>query len=167
MRSRFVLWGAAAILVLLAPHFSVARPEDASDTMVLNVPSNRWFEGPGVIVSVASDGRWALLTNGPTMSLYSLETKEQDPERLLGGLTSVSRAGFCGPSGLIRLGARSSEKGVFSPGAETPQLLSIPAGSVVGCSSDASEIVYYQPDNPSRQLFVGPVKGPFKTFDVT
>src|SRR5215472_3643459 len=167
MRPRWILCGAAAILVLLAPHFSTARPGDASDTMVLSVPSNRWFEGPGVIVSVASDGRWALLTNGLTMSLYSLETKEQDPDRLLGGLTSVSRAGFCGPSGMIRSGSRGSEKGIFFPGPETPQLLSIPTGSVAACSSDANEIVYYQPDNPDGQLFVGPVKGPFRTFEVT
>jgi hypothetical protein len=38
---------------------------------------------------------------------------------------------------------------------------------VVTCSADGSEIVYYAPQNPDHQMFVGPPRGPFKTFGVT
>lgn len=167
MRRRMTLVGAAAILFLFVLRSAAAQAHDPSDTMVLRVPDNRWFEGPGVHVSISSDAKRALLTNGPTMSLYSLETREQNPDLLLGGLTSVFRAGFCGPNALVRLGARGSERGIFLPGAETPQLSAIPPESVVGCSADGNEIVYYVPENPDRQMFVGPVHGPFKTFGVT
>jgi Tol biopolymer transport system component len=101
------------------------------------------------------------------MSLYSLETREQNPDLLLGGLTSVSRARFCGPNALVRLGVRGSERGIFLPGAETPQLSAIPPDSVAACSADGNEIVYYAPENPDRQMFVGPAHGPFKAFGVT
>ena len=166
-RRRAALAGAAAILVLLALRFAAAQARDASDTLVLSVPSNQWFEGPGERVSVSSDAKWALLTHGRTMSLYSLATREQNQDFLLGGLTSLFRAGFCGPNAFVRLGQRGSEHGIFLPGVETPQLSSIPPDSVVSCSADGSEIVYYAPQNPDHQMFVGPPRGPFKTFGVT
>ena len=167
MRRRMALAGAAAILVLLALRFAAAQARAASDTLVLSVPSNQWFEGPGVQVSISSDGKWALLTHGPTMSLFSLETHRQEPDVLLGGLTSLSRARFCGPNAFVRLGQRGSEGGIFLPGPVAPQLATIPPGSVVNCSADGGEIVFYIPENPDRQMFVGPVHGPFKTFEVT
>jgi Tol biopolymer transport system component len=167
MRHQLMICGAAAILVLLTLHFGAAQSPNASDMMVLSVPSNQWFEGPGVRASISSDAKWALLTHGPTMSLFSLETHEQNPDLLLGGLTSVSRAIFCGSNALARLGERGSERGWFLPGAESPQLSTLPPDSVVGCSADGSEIVYYIPQNPDRQMFVGPVRGPFKAFGVT
>ena len=116
MRRRVALTGAAAILVLLALRFAAAQAHDASDTLVLNVPSNQWFEGPGERVSISSDAKWALLTHGRSMSLYSLETREQNQDFLLGGLASVFRAGFCGPNAFVRLGQRGSERGIFLPG---------------------------------------------------
>ena len=167
MMRRMALSGAAAILVLLALRFAAAQANDGSNTLVLSVPSNQWFEGPGVQVSISSDGKWALLTHGPTMSLFSLETHRQEPDVLLGGLTSLSRARFCGPNAFVRLGQRGSELGIFLPGSVAPQLATIPPGSVVNCSADGGEIVYYIPENPDRQMFVGPVHGPFKTFEVT
>src|SRR5579864_4476821 len=154
MMRRMALAGAAAILVLLSLRFAAAQARDASDTLVLNVPSNRWFEAPGEQVSISSDAKWALLTHGRTMSLYSLETREQNPDFLLGGLTSVFRAGFCGPNAFVRLGQRGSEHGIFLPGVETPQLSSVPPDSVVSCSADGNEIVYYAPQNPDHQMFV-------------
>jgi WD40 repeat protein len=167
MRRQAVLWCAVATLVLLGLSFAAAQTHDSSDTMVLSVPSNRWFEGPGVQVAISGDGKWALLTHGPTMSLYSLETREQNQQFLLGGLTSVFRAGFCGPNALVRLGARGSEHGIFMPSPGGPQLGSFPEGSIVSCSADGNEIVYYVPENPDRQIFVGAVRGPFRTFGVS
>ena len=167
MRCQIMTCGAAAILVLLSLRFAAAQSRDASDMMVLSVPSNQWFEGPGVQVSISSDAKLALLTHGPTMSLFSLETREQNPDLLLNDLTSIDRAIFCGPGILGRFGQRGSERGMFWPGAESPILSTLPPDSIVGCSPDGSEIVYYIPQNPDRQVFVGPVHGPFKTFGVT
>jgi hypothetical protein len=101
------------------------------------------------------------------MSLYSLETREQNPDMLLNGLTSIFRAGFCGPQILVRLGQRGSERGIFWAGAESLQLSTLPPDSVVSCSTDGHEIAYYIFGNPDRQMFVGPPHGPFKTFGVT
>jgi len=167
LRRRVALAGAAAILVLLALRFAAAQARDGSDTLVLSVPSNRWFEAPGEQVSISSDAKWALITHGRTMSLYSLETREQNPDLLLNGLTSIFRAGFCGPQILVRLGQRGSEHGIFWPGAESLQLSTLPPDAVVGCSTDGQEIAYYIFGNPDRQMFVGPPRGPFKTFGVT
>jgi Tol biopolymer transport system component len=167
LRRRIALIGAAAILVLLALRFAAAQARDGSDTLVLSVPSNRWFEAPGEQVSISSDAKWALLTHGRTMSLYSLETREQNLDLLLNGLTSIFRAGFCGPQILVRLGQRGSEHGIFWPGAESLQLSTLPPDAVVGCSSDGQEIAYYIFGNTDRQMFVGPPRGPFKTFGVT
>ena len=167
LRRRVALAGAAAIVVLLALRFAAAQARDGSDTLVLSVPSNRWFEAPGEQVSISSDAKWALLTHGRTMSLYSLETREQNPDLLLNGLTSIFRAGFCGPQILVRLGQRGSEHGIFWPGAESLQLSTLPPDAVVGCSTDGQEIAYYIFGNPDRQMFVGPPRGPFKTFGVT
>jgi Tol biopolymer transport system component len=167
LRRRVALAGAAAILVLLALRFAAAQAREASDTLVLSVPSNQWFEAPGEQVSISSDAKWALLTHGRTMSLYSLETREQNPDLLLNGLTSIFRAGFCGPQILVRLGQRGSEQGIFWPGAESLQLSTLPPDAVVGCSTDGQEIAYYIFGNPDRQMFVGPPRGPFKTFGVT
>ena len=167
LRRRVALAGAAAILVLLALRFAAAQAREASDTLVLSVPSNQWFEAPGEQVSISSDAKWALLTHGRTMSLYSLETREQNPDLLLNGLTSIFRAGFCGPQILVRLGQRGSEQGLFWPGAESLQLSTLPPDAVVGCSTDGQEIAYYIFGNPDRQMFVGPPRGPFKTFGVT
>ena len=72
MRRWMALAGAATILFLFVLRFAAAQARDSSDTLVLTVPSNKWFEGPGVHVSISSDAKWALLTNGPTMSLFSL-----------------------------------------------------------------------------------------------
>ena len=169
MMRRIAVAGAAAILVLLALRFAAAQPQahDASETLVLSVPSNQWFEGPGAQVSISNDAKWALLTRGPTMQLYSLETHEQNSDMLLDGLTSISRAGFCGPNAFVRLGQRASERGIFLPGAESPQFSTLPPDSVVSCSADGSEITYYIFGNPDHQMFVGPPRGPFKTFGVT
>src|SRR6201987_6497373 len=124
LRRRVALAGAAAIVILLALRFAAAQARDASDTLVLSVPSNQWFEGPGERVSISSDAKWALLTHGRTMSLYSLETREQNPDLLLNGLTSIFRAGFCGPQILVRLGQRGSDRGIFGTGAESFKLSS-------------------------------------------
>ncbi len=167
LHRRMALAGAAAILVLIGLRFAAAQAHDPSDTLVLSVPSNRWFEGPAERVSVSSDAKWALLTHGPTMSLFSLDAGEQNPNLLLNGLTNIFRAGFCGPQILVRLGQRGSERGIFWPGAESLQLSTLPPDSVVGCSTDGHEIAYYIFGNPDRQMFVGPPHGPFKTFGVT
>jgi len=57
LRRRVALAGAAAILILLALRFAAAQARDASDTLVLNVPSNRWFEAPGEQVSISIDAK--------------------------------------------------------------------------------------------------------------
>src|SRR5580692_6383142 len=154
MMRRMALAGAAAILVLIALRFAAAQARAASDTLVLSVPSNQWFEGPGVQVSVSSDAKWALLTHGPTMLLYSLDTREQNPDMLLNGLTSIFRAGFCGSQILVRLGQRGSERGIFWPGVESLQLSTLPSDFFFFKQKTAYEIAYYIFGNPDRQMFV-------------
>lgn len=167
-RRQAIVWSAVAVLFLLGLRFAAAQTQAPSDTMVLNVPSNQWFEGPGTKVSISDDGKWALFTQyGHTTALFSLETGQENPDFLLGGLTSVDSAVFCGPGALARLGQLGSERGIFLPGPDGPRLSSLPADSIVACSSDGSEIVYYIPENPDRQIFVGPVRGPFRTFGVS
>src|SRR5262249_11060154 len=129
---------------------------------------NQWFEGPGTKVSISDDGKWALFSQyGHAMAVYSLETGQQNPDYLLGGLTSVESAVFCGPGSMARLGRRASEQGIFLPGTDGPQLSSFPANAIVTCSADGGEIAYYIPENPDRQIFVGPMRGPFRTFGLS
>ncbi len=72
MMRRMALSGAAAILVLLALRFAAAQANDGSNTLVLSVPSNQWFEGPGVQVSISSDGNGpSLRTDPPCHSFHS------------------------------------------------------------------------------------------------
>ncbi len=168
MRRFSVPCGSVAILFLLALQSAAGQTRATPDTMVLNVPSNQWFEGPSTTVAISNDAKYALFTlYGGTKSLLSLDTGASNPELLLGGLTTIDRAVFCGPGALARLGQRGSEKGWFLPSGDGPQLSSLPQNSMLGCSADGNEIVYYVPSNPDRQIFVGPVKGPFKTFGVT
>lgn len=168
MRRVVAVCGWAAILVLLASQFAAAQTRTTPDTMVLNVPSNQWFEGPSTTVSISDDAKYALFMEyGHTKSLVSLDNGASHPDLLLGGLTSLERAVFCGPGAFARLGERGSERGWFLPGGDSPQLSSLPQDSMMGCSADGSEIVYYVPSNPDRQIFVGPMHGPFKTFGVT
>ncbi|MGH9744775.1 MAG: hypothetical protein ACRD59_01540 [Candidatus Acidiferrales bacterium] len=168
MRRQMLVCGAAAALVLLALGFAAAQTRDAADTLVLNVPSNQWFEGPSTDVAISGDGKWALFTQyGHTLSLASLDTGKEYPNLLLGGLSSLDRAVFCGPGKFARQGLRGSERGWFLPGEDSPQLSTLPQNSVIGCSADGGVIVYYVPTNPDRQIFVGPARGPFKTFGVT
>ncbi|MGA8144587.1 MAG: hypothetical protein WB987_11915 [Candidatus Acidiferrales bacterium] len=167
MRRRVVVCGAAAILVLVAARFAPGQGRDASDSMVVNVASNQWFEGPGTNVAVSDDGKWAIFTQyGHTLSLISLETGLNNQDYLLGGLTSVDRAVFCGAGTLARLGQRASERGWFLPGADGPELSTLPPDAVVRCSPDGSEIVYFEAASADRQLFIGPARGPFKAYGV-
>src|SRR5262249_36734052 len=131
------------------------------------IPSNQWFEAAGQAVMISPDGQWALITRGPAVSLYSLENGQQNNETLLGGLTKVSRAVFCGPHSLVRLGERGSERGIFLPDSDGPRLSTIPPNSFVACSADGSTIAYFAIGNPDGQIFVGPKSGPFRTFGVT
>jgi Tol biopolymer transport system component len=168
MRRLVAVSGAAAILVLLAMQFAAAQTRDTPDKMVLNLPNNQWFEGPSTTVAISDDAKYALFTQyGHTTALVSLDNGANNPDLLLDGLTYLERAVFCGPGTFVRLGQRGSERGWFLPGGDSPQLSSLPQDSIMGCSSDGSEIVYYVPSNPDRQIFVGPIHGPFKTFGVT
>src|ERR1700758_3158953 len=51
--------------------------DDSKDQLVLELPSNQWYEGPLERVSLSPDGRWALVhrTHSSTQNqLYSLRT---------------------------------------------------------------------------------------------
>ena len=152
--------------VLLTLRFAAAQARAASDTPVLSVPSNQWFEGPGVQVSVSSDAKWALLTHGPTMPLYSLETREQNQDMLLNGLTSIFRAGFCGPQISAAWPARKRARHILAGRREPAAFHACPRirWSAVPPTAMRS---HYISGNPDRQMFVGSPHGPFKTFGVT
>lgn len=164
MKCRFA---AITVLVLLVLHFAAGQSHDRADELVFERPSNQWFEGPATQVTLSTDARWALFTQfGRTISLVSLATKKEAPQRLLGSLESVHRAVFCGPGALARLGQRGTEAGWWLPKGESEQLSSLPQDAALQCSPKGSELAYYDLSNPVETLFAGP-RDVYKDYGVT
>lgn len=147
----------SAFAVLLLRLAAGQSPAPAADVLVLDRPSNQWFEGPLTQVALSPDARSALLTlHARDPRIISLRTGREEPEMLNAGLDHVRSAAFCGEKGIVRLGDRGSESRWFLSDVESKQLASLPADSIFQCSVDGSEIAYYRASGPEGGLFVGP-----------
>ena len=88
----------------------------STDSLVLELPSDQWWEGPQEYVPVSPDGDWALVYRAGSESgfrLYSLKTGQEDRPTLMADLNRVDAAAFCGPHGIARMGERAAEHGWF------------------------------------------------------
>src|SRR5579863_8407107 len=85
---RYIVALSTFALLLLRPaaqqsHAPAAAPADA---LVLDQPSNQWFEGPLTQVALSPDARWALLTvHAHDPRIISLRTGREEPELLNAG----------------------------------------------------------------------------------
>lgn len=159
----------AGLLPVLAPAWAPASSPASSliqaqnapvgDTLVLELPSNQWFEGPLESVTVSPNGGWALIhrrgaPGHASVQLYSLKTGQEEAATLLADMTRVDNAEFFGTSAIARLGERGSESGWFLPTADSEQLSSLPADGVAVFTGDSSELAYYRSGAPSQVIFV-------------
>ncbi len=131
--------------------------------LILELPSNQWYEGLLTRVQISPDGNWALVKrNGmqTNLQLYSLKTGQADPLSLIADLNSIHNAAFCGrwdslgTGGLARLGERITEEGWFLPHEDAEQLSSVPADAIPVCGANSSEVAYYRPDAPQQSIFI-------------
>jgi Tol biopolymer transport system component len=146
-----------------------------ADHLILDLPSNQWFEGPLERVTVSRDGNWAIVNRRgmqTNLELYSLTTGRQNPLALIADLNRVDNAVFCGPwdslgtGGLARLGERTVEDGWFLPHQDGEQLSSLPANAIPICAADASELAYYRTNAPEQAVFID-VRGRFRDYGVS
>ncbi|MGA8221637.1 MAG: hypothetical protein WB780_08275 [Candidatus Acidiferrales bacterium] len=155
MRYIAALSAFALLLLRLAAGQSRAP---APDVLVLDQPSNQWFEGPLTQVELSPDARWALFTlHAHDARIFSLKSGREEAGLLEAGLDRVRSATFCGEKGIARLGDRGSETRWFLSDVESKQLASLPADAIFQCSADGSEIAYYRSTEPEDGLFVGPL----------
>jgi Tol biopolymer transport system component len=140
------------------------RSQEAKDQLVFEQPSNLWFEGPLVRVSVSADEKSALYFVWDDLHLFSLANGRDDQETLLGGLDHVTAAAFCGPGdALVRLGVRGKDTGVFFPSPQGPALSLLPPNTIPVCSPDGSKIAFYKFGAQKRSAFVGTL-GSFREY---
>ncbi|HUJ30919.1 MAG TPA: hypothetical protein VLY23_06530 [Candidatus Acidoferrum sp.] len=144
-----------------------APPANANDKLVLELPSNRWFEGPLTRVTVSPDGKWALF-NGHggkgDLSLISFKTGADDLYRRMGDLNRLDNEVFCG-TGVARLGERLTEDGWFLPEDDGAELSALPADAIPMCAQDQTELAYYRTDAPDQAVFLE-VRGRFRDYGV-
>ncbi|HXW56214.1 MAG TPA: hypothetical protein VEJ67_10725 [Candidatus Cybelea sp.] len=138
---------------------------NASDKLVLELPSSQWFEGPLGRITISPKGDWALFNRRGTkhnLQLYSLKTGREDPLSLIGDLDRIDNAVFCGPKllgslgtgGLARLGERTVENGWFLPHGDGEELSSLPADAVPVCAAQETEFAYYRPNSSEQAVFI-------------
>lgn len=139
--------------------------------LVLELPSNQWFEGPLERIAVSADGNWALVKRRDAktdLQLYSLRTGQPDQRTVIADLNRVDGAVFCGrwdplgTDGLARLGERTVEDGWFITRNDSEQLSLVPADAIPVCATDTSEVAYYRPNAPQQSIFIdlnGNVRG--------
>ncbi|MGH9713999.1 MAG: TolB family protein [Candidatus Acidiferrales bacterium] len=157
---------ALSAFALLVFELAAGQSRAPSDTLVLDRPSNQWFEGPSTQVTISPDAQWALFKGfGGQARLYSLKTGHEDSGSLNAGLDRVETATFCGQRGLVRLGDRGSDKRWFLPDVESRQFSSIPLDAVFQCSADGSEIAYFRPGELEEGFFAGPI-GELRNYQV-
>ena len=148
---------ALSIFALLLLGMAAGQTRAPGDSLVFDRPSNQWFEGPSVHVTLSPDAQWALFKGfGGQTQLYSLNTGHEDPQTLSDGLDRVQTASFCGQRGLIRYGQRASDRRWFPPDVENKKL-QLPADAVFECSADGSEIAYFLSGELDEGLFAGPL----------
>jgi len=146
---------------------AAAKPVASAETLVLELPSEQWFEGPLTRVRISPDGRWALFNRVGSehgIQLYSLRTGQEEHDTLMADLNRVDGAGFCGLHGIARGGERTVEDGWFLPDetGEKLSLSSLPADAVPVCGKDANEVGYFRLDAADQEVFVnlgGQVRG--------
>ena len=159
-------WIACLLGLAILPLVFAQNPP-ASEIFVFEKSNNEWFEGPLTHVSVSPDGNWALFFGGlGNTQLYSLATRRADPVTLRGGLDRLEAAGFCGPGGFLRLGARGTEFGIFLPGSAAPELASLPPDAIPVCSPGGKEIAYYRASAPDKVLYAGPRGGDYHDYGI-
>lgn len=140
-----------------APPVSPAQAAPSADSLVLELPSNQWFEGPLERVRISPDGKWALVNRTGSLrelQLYSLKTGQEDRFTLMADLNRVDNAGFCGPHGIARVGERTVEDGWFLPHGDGEQLSSVPADALLVCGKDETEVGYFRPSATDQEVFV-------------
>lgn len=142
------------------PHQSAPKtpsPAEAKDVLVLELPSNQWFEGPLERVTISPDGRWAFVNRRGTsdnLQLYSLRTRQEDRLTLMADLNRVDNAVFCGPHGIARVGERTVEDGWFLPHEGDLKLSSLPPEAIPVCGKDATELAYYRAGAADQEVFL-------------
>lgn len=138
---------------------SASHSDPLAATLVIEQPSNLWFEGPFIRASVSADEKWALFNLYDNVHLFSLPSGHAEPDNLRGGMDGVAAAMFCG-SDLIRLAKRGKEMGLFFPGPKEPILSRLPGNAIPVCSPEGHEIAFYKLDGGgidagSNSVFVG------------
>jgi hypothetical protein len=159
---------ALSAFALLVFECAPGQSRAPGDELVLDQPSNQWFEGPSTEVTLSPDAQWALFTGfSGRVQLFSLKTRHEDAGSLNAGLSRVQTARFCGQKGLLRLGERGSDKRWFLPDVESKQFSFLPIDAVFQCSADGSEIAYYRPEELEAEgLFAGAL-GELRNYQVT
>lgn len=156
-----------------APNGAPSQPSGAqsADKLVLELPSNQWFEGPGERVRISPDGKWALINRGGSergLQLYSLKTGQEDRFTLVADLNRVDNAAFCGLHGIARVGERTVEDGWFLPhdDGDNVVLSAIPADALPVCGKDETEVGYFRPSAADQEVFVS-LNGRVRDYGVT
>jgi len=136
---------------------SQPKPAPPADSLVLELPSNQWFEGPLERVRVSPDGKWALVNRAGSergVQLYSMLTGQEDRFTLMADLNRVDNAAFCGVHGIARVGERTIEDGWFLPHEDGVKLSSVPADALLVCGKDETEIGYFRLSAADQEVFI-------------
>ena len=151
------------------------QPLANADRLVLDLPSNQWFEGPLALVTISPDGNWAVVKHldpQTSLHLYSLKTGQEDSFSLIADLNRIDNAVFCGPwdslgpGGLARLGERTVEDGWFLPTDDGEKLSGLPSDAVLVCARNANELAYYRRGAPDQAVFID-VRGRVRDYGIS
>jgi Tol biopolymer transport system component len=150
---------------------AASQPETvtSTDSLVLELPNDQWWEGPLEYVRISPDGNWALVNRTGSESgvqLYSLKTGQEDHFTLMADLNRVDNAAFCGPHGIARVGERTVEDGWFLPHGDGVKLSSLPVDAFPVCGKDGTEIGYFRFSAADQKVFVD-LDGKVKDYSVT
>jgi Tol biopolymer transport system component len=146
MKYTIRLFSVIAILSSAPLVFSQTKQNVSTDAMVFERFDNGWYEGLYAPVTISPDGSWALFGHGlgSTTHLYSLVSGLEENAALMGNLSDLDDATFCGlgSPAIARHRSLGSKDEWFLPGSETSQLSTLAARSLVSCSRDGSVAVY-------------------------
>jgi Tol biopolymer transport system component len=151
MRER---WLPAALVVGLFLPQPAAKPAARPEKVYSQSPAT-WFEAAWMKASVSPDGRWAIFSGRGWVQLVELATGREDPERLLGGLKSVSDAVFLPDGQMARLGQSGAERGWFVPAGKELRLSLLPGDAVPQWSPDGRHVAFYRAGEPEAGVFIG------------
>jgi Tol biopolymer transport system component len=141
----------------------------STDSLILELPNDQWWEGPLEYVRISPDGNWALVNRAGSESgvqLYSLKTGQEDHFTLMADLNRVDNAAFCGPHGIARVGERTVEDGWFLPHGDGVKLSFLPADAFPVCGKDETEIGYFRFGAADQKVFVD-LDGNVRDYGVT